>query len=281
MGSGMPTLTKTIIPLVVAALATVGLSIPAGAVDPDHVGTGLAGTSLKVIESNIGSGTECVYTDANKYCLAKVEEKIADWSPDAVALVEVCAAVRDKFKSYHPGWDVAFRELTHEKDGCGGQAKGQMVAAPNIERTDFINLSGDIDVEGETNDKFFGAVCADIGDAWVCATHLIADWSDAGQATKVTQVKELKKGTIDWSKVAIAGDFNMSPENAALDVLENNDYTEADEAQNEPTSGDPDPTVKFDYVWFHKVGGQVGSTTGWVVPQPTSHHELLKGLVNW
>lgn len=268
-------MTRTV-PLAVAALVPIGMSAPAGAAQPAddrHTDTRRAGPDLKVIESNIGSGAECT-----ENCMQTVDGEIAAWAPDAVALAEVCADDVEDFETNHPGWEVVFRALTEVKPGCGNKPKGQMVAAPNIERVQLIDIEA-----GDTSDKDFGAACADIGNVWVCATHLTATFGEEHQPTKAAQVKELRQATDQWSKVVIAGDFNMLPGNAALDELENRRYVEADRADNAPTHGGTAGArnTKFDYIWFRKETGTPSSVNGWVVQQPTSGHDLLKGTVTW
>lgn len=251
-----------------ATLAAVLMSAPAQArTVPD----------VKVFTSNLGSGAEC-----SAGCMVTAEAQIALWSPDAVALQEVCEADRDAFAANHPDWSVAWRTMITDYAGCDGGDKGDMVAAPvAFDRTQTIDLPGDFTAPDGTH-RDYGAVCADIGDIWVCSTHLTAPGVNGSQATRDSQVGKLRTVTRPWSQVALCGDFNMVPSNSALDQLRNVGYLETDHVDNEVTQGVPTRTTKFDYIWWHRGSDNPpAAVSGLVVSQPTSHHDLLRGSVTW
>lgn len=256
-----------------AAVALVSLASPAHARAP-------IAPDFRVFTANVGSGAECA-TD----CLATVDAQMAAWSPDAVALQEVCASDRDAFEAAHPGWQVAWHTMIAAFPGCGGGDKGEMVAAPALERTLVVDLPGDTDAPGASNDgpvhREYGAVCGDTGAVWVCSTHLTPP--GLGPASvREAQVQYLAFATTLLSKVAVCGDFNMQPHADAFGAFPAAGYTETDRADDQPTEGGPPRVKKFDDVWWHKGSGAApAAVSGLVVSQPASHHDLLRGSVEW
>lgn len=178
-----------------------------------------AGHRFSVVQHNVGGGAENGGAGSDiSYTFAQIEEK----KPDAVMLEEVCAAQLDAFKARFPGWAVRFTIQRERHEGCGNQAKGNLVASPR----GFVDEL-DANLGEPDGDKVFSLTCGGVPmpntarSVLACVTHLrINDPNDSLRDRQVWRMVDAVRGHVNNGReVVIAGDFNLTPERAPLDRL--------------------------------------------------------------
>lgn len=255
--------------LIAIAIATVMVASPADAAKAKV----LEDDKFKVVNMNIAGGA----ANGGAYtALAAVDSQIETWSPDIVALEEVCENQYLDFKDEHPGWFVVWTPLRDSHPGCTEDqlAQGQMLATP-WPATDAV-----VTTLGTLAYKTFTLTCANVttdnGLVRSCVTHLRAGWDqvdvDARLVMAQTIASTLQVYRAAGVPVQLAGDLNGTPASAASDWLMDR-YFETDEPTLEATHG----SNKFDYVLYSPGGFNVTEKSGGVVWTSTSDHALLRG----
>lgn len=189
---------------------------------------------LRVITHNIEGGPEF---EGSAAALDGVDHEIDRFSPDVVALTEVCESQVRAFRARHPDWDIRFAVMIENQDSCdsdspgepNGQRQGQLLASPHpiMDRAEFD--LGHPDMDDPNRVKRFSLLCGHIhvpghspNGLRACVTHLHA--FTRGHHAREQQTKKIRRLLHDdiWvhgKAVTVAGDFNAKPNWNAMDDL--------------------------------------------------------------
>jgi endonuclease/exonuclease/phosphatase family metal-dependent hydrolase len=245
-----------------------------------------------------------------------IEDSVADFEPQIVALQEVC---RGQFETLRqelsdgsgPQLSGRFATQNWDADNCNDDTKDFGVAifstAAILETYPAYNLAvGDADPPSDSEERKL--LCIKVN--WAkptrtCSTHVTnaEGTNDNGVTYKHAQVKRIRDVVNPWVNddhpVVVAGDFNAAPKWEALNPMYapwlkpadsgNGLFVEVDQDEDElPDSPDPDPPcrrgedtqgdLKIDFVFASD--RHFDGTQGDATHSDVSDHDPLRGYVN-
>lgn len=201
---------------------------------------------------------------------------------------EVCLSHYNNVTSQYPGYTANYRVRRSGVDGCKTNADpqgqiGEAIFYSHVPQNWWTwNVHHDINFgEGQVLGHTFGAACLHIpiwemNDVVACSTHLgVGDTA----YLRPSQASQLAAWTTSWwlpsnYAVIMAGDFNMTPGNSAMDHMYGSGggwgpFNEASELLHGRRDNEVATTKngKYDYVFFNKA--RVPKNQNRVISGPT------------
>lgn len=261
--------------------------------------------ATKVVEANIGSGSECGGYSVGEPCLAKLKSVVTSYQPDVVFGEEFCyrdyVAFADFLHGLSLSWEVYYTPMTFTKvpltndglpddptnglgcpDGNGGyESKGQVLAGLNLYSQQEVELSS------PTTTNQYRMTCA--GNSAVttktptrfCVVHLIA--GEQNDSIKAAQAYAIQNDQELYGRPAIGGDFNLSLSDNVFNRYLHDSLPSASTWGSDQMM-DPDSASHVDHNTFRLKSGMDSSATS-VAPDngwggaPLSTHDLRKAWV--
>ncbi len=231
--------------------------------------TALAGRyRFRVLDWNIAGKADA---------FALLENQIEKFDPDVVLLQEVCSAQKTAWAERHPGWEVHFAQMTSAHPGCGDTPKGLMLASPRPMKDVFeFDLGQRYFDEGLNQWKRYKLLCGKVstpqGRVKACTTHLRV--GDPGaEAARLVLTRHLVAKLLPAAlPIVVGGDFNAKPTSDEMAILYER-FNEADRGDDASTHGQK----KIDYIFFDKKHSRANATSGGVISQDVSDHDLYRG----